>query len=227
VIADGYDTVQIGAQTRHALGYLKDFLFTPDRARTPVGLLSGGERNRLLLAKLFARPANVVVLDEPTNDLDAETLELLEERLIDFAGTLLVVSHDRAFLDNVVTSTLVFEPEGVREYVGGYSDWRRQRDAAAKAAAAEAKAPAPSAGAAKGKPAAPKPKRSFKEQRELDTLPATIERLEAQIAQLHAAMAEPGFFQRPAAEIAQRSREAEALQAELATAYARWEALEG
>ncbi|MGL4511530.1 MAG: ATP-binding cassette domain-containing protein [Lacipirellulaceae bacterium] len=228
VIADGYDTVQIGAQTRHALGYLKDFLFTPDRARTPVGSLSGGERNRLLLAKLFARPANVVVLDEPTNDLDAETLELLEERLIDFQGTLLVVSHDRAFLDNVVTSTLVYEPEGVREYVGGYSDWRRQREATAKLEAQERAAnDSAASGGAKGKAAAPKPKRSFNEQRELETLPATIERLESQVAKLHATMAEEGFYQRPAAEIAQRSREAETLQAELATAYVRWEELEG
>jgi len=132
-VADGYETVQIGGQSRHVVGYLQDFLFTPDRTRTPVKFLSGGERNRVLLARLFAKPANLIVLDEPTNDLDAETLEMLEERLVDFAGTVLVVSHDRSFLDNVVTSTLVFEPAtggagyAVKEYVGGYSDWQRQR----------------------------------------------------------------------------------------------------
>ncbi|MDA1041189.1 MAG: ATP-binding cassette domain-containing protein, partial [Planctomycetota bacterium] len=132
-VADGYETVQIGGHSRHVIGYLQDFLFTPDRTRTPVKFLSGGERNRVLLARLFAKPANLIVLDEPTNDLDAETLEMLEARLVEFAGTVLVVSHDRAFLDNVVTSTLVFEPTGesgayaVKEYVGGYSDWVRQR----------------------------------------------------------------------------------------------------
>ncbi len=134
-VADGYETVQIGGQPRHVVGYLQDFLFTPDRTRTLVKFLSGGERNRVLLARLFAKPANLIVLDEPTNDLDAETLEMLEERLVDFAGTVLVVSHDRSFLDNVVTSTLVFEPTGqggafaVKEYVGGYTDWVRQRPA--------------------------------------------------------------------------------------------------
>jgi ATP-binding cassette subfamily F protein uup len=142
-VSDGYETVQVGGQPRHVVGYLQDFLFGPERARTPVKFLSGGERNRVLLARLFAKPANVIVLDEPTNDLDAETLEMLEERLVEFSGTVLVVSHDRAFLDNVVTSTLVFEPVdggtggdepppgrplyAVREYVGGYADWLRQR----------------------------------------------------------------------------------------------------
>src|SRR5207302_5722658 len=125
-VADGYDTVRIGGSSRHVIGYLRDFLFSPERARLPVRFLSGGERNRLLLAKLFAKPANVIVLDEPTNDLDAETLELLEERLVQFDGTVLVVSHDRTFLNNVVTSTIVFEGDGVREYVGGYDDWLRQ-----------------------------------------------------------------------------------------------------
>jgi ATP-binding cassette subfamily F protein uup len=128
-VADGYDTVQVGGGSRHVIGYLRDFLFSPERARLPAKFLSGGERNRVLLAKLFAKPANVIVLDEPTNDLDSETLELLEERLVDFAGTVLLVSHDRTFLNNVVTSTIVFEPGGAREYFGGYDDWLRQRKA--------------------------------------------------------------------------------------------------
>ena len=126
-VGDGYETLTIDGSSRHVIGYLQDFLFRPERARTPVKFLSGGERNRLLLAKLFAKPANVIVLDEPTNDLDTETLELLEERLVEFDGTVLLVSHDRAFLNNVVTSTIVFEEGGVREYVGGYDDWLRQR----------------------------------------------------------------------------------------------------
>ena len=127
-VADGNDMIDINGSPRHVLGYLKEFLFSPDRARSPVRILSGGERNRLLLARLFARPCNVLVLDEPTNDLDIETLELLEERLLDYSGTILLVSHDREFLNNVVTGTLVFEPDGaIREYAGGYDDWLRQR----------------------------------------------------------------------------------------------------
>ena len=153
-VGDGYDTVRIGGSSRHVIGYLQDFLFSPERARTPVQFLSGGERNRVLLAKLFAKPANVIVLDEPTNDLDTETLELLEERLVEFEGTVLLVSHDRAFLNNVVTSTIVFEDGGVREYVGGYDDWLRQRASqpiekpageAARASAARAAQRAPAA----------------------------------------------------------------------------------
>ena len=136
-VADGYDTVQIGGCSRHVIGYLRDFLFSPERARMPVKFLSGGERNRLLLAKLFTKPANVIVLDEPTNDLDTETLELLEERLVEFAGTVLLVSHDRTFLNNVVTSTIVFEEGGVREYFGGYDDWLRQRKPATPRNASE------------------------------------------------------------------------------------------
>ncbi len=128
-VGDGYETLQIGGRSRHVIGYLQEFLFSPERARTPVRFLSGGERNRVLLAKLFAKPANLIVLDEPTNDLDAETLELLEERLVQFEGTVLLVSHDRTFLNNVVTSTIAYEDGGVMEYVGGYDDWLRQRDA--------------------------------------------------------------------------------------------------
>jgi ATP-binding cassette subfamily F protein uup len=227
-VADGYETVQVGGLSRHVVGYLRDFLFAPDRARTPVKFLSGGERNRVLLARLFAKPANLIVLDEPTNDLDAETLDLLEDRLVDFAGTVLVVSHDRSFLDNVVTSTLVFEPTGpggayaVKDYVGGYSDWARQRPAAT--------APAPRAAAAATRPPpaeAPPKKRSFKEQRELENLPAVIETLETETAQLHAVMAEPGYYRQAGDVLARDQDRLRDLEARLAEAFARWEALEG
>ena len=224
IIADGNDTLAVGGQTRHALGYLRDFLFTPERARTPVRRLSGGERNRLLLAKLFAKPANVIVLDEPTNDLDAETVELLEERLVEYSGTLLVVSHDREFLDNVVTSTLVFEPDGLREYVGGHADWVRQRAAAV--------APARTSGRRREAPNPPPPaavdagKRSYKLQRELELLPGEIERLETSLQAIHARMAGPDFYQAPATEIAAVSARATELQAELEAAFRRWEELE-
>jgi len=228
-VADGYETVQIGGQSRHVVGYLQDFLFTPDRTRTPVKFLSGGERNRVLLARLFAKPANLIVLDEPTNDLDAETLEMLEERLVDFAGTVLVVSHDRSFLDNVVTSTLVFEPAtggagyAVKEYVGGYSDWQRQRPAAPPAPAA----PGPRAESQPAQKAdAPKKKRSFKEQRELESLPAVIESLEKQTAALHAAMAEPGYFRQPGDVLARDQARLRDLESRLAEAFSRWESLE-
>ncbi len=228
-VADGYETVQIGGQHRHVIGYLQDFLFTPDRTRTPVRFLSGGERNRVLLARLFAKPANLIVLDEPTNDLDAETLELLEERLTEFSGTVLVVSHDRSFLDNVVTSTLVFEPAGdaagyaVKEYVGGYTDWLRQRSAAPPACKPTSQ-PAPRADVARTCPASRK--RSFKEQRELDSLPALIETLENETAALHAAMAEPGYFRQPGDVLARDQARLRDLEARLAAAFARWETLE-
>ena len=230
-VADGYETVQIGGQPRHVVGYLQDFLFSPDRTRTPVKFLSGGERNRVLLARLFAKPANLIVLDEPTNDLDAETLEMLEERLVDFAGTVLVVSHDRSFLDNVVTSTLVFEPTGqggayaVKEYVGGYTDWQRQRPA--PAATVTPRAPQVSAAAAPPSTAdAPKKKRSFKEQRELESLPAVIETLETEMAALHAAMAEPDYYRQAGDVLARDQARLCDLESRLAEAFARWEALE-
>ena len=230
-VADGYETVQIGGQPRHVVGYLQDFLFAPDRTRTPVKFLSGGERNRVLLARLFAKPANLIVLDEPTNDLDAETLEMLEERLVDFAGTVLVVSHDRSFLDNVVTSTLVFEPTGqggayaVKEYVGGYTDWLRQRPA--PAATVTPRAPQVSAAAAPPSTAdAPKKKRSFKEQRELESLPAVIETLETEMAALHAAMAEPDYYRQAGDVLARDQARLCDLESRLAEAFARWEALE-
>ncbi len=234
-VADGYETVQIGGQPRHVIGYLQDFLFTPDRTRTQVKFLSGGERNRVLLARLFAKPANLIVLDEPTNDLDAETLEMLEERLVDFAGTVLVVSHDRAFLDNVVTSTLVFEPAGdttcrVKEYVGGYTDWLRQRSQAdSPASTSPASRPRPAAVPQTERPTeatASKKKRSFKEQRELDGLPAVIDALETDIAALHAAMAEPDYFRQSGDLLARDQARLRDLEARLAAAFTRWEELE-
>ena len=174
-IAEGREYVEVQGQRRHVIGYLQDFLFSPDRARMPVKALSGGERNRLLLARLFAQPANLLVLDEPTNDLDIETLELLEELFMDYRGTLLLVSHDRAFLDNVVTSTLVFEGSGrVQEYVGGYSDWLRQRQASAAAQQREESARKAPRAAARPRPA----KLGYKEARELEESPARIESLE-------------------------------------------------
>ena len=230
-VADGYETVQIGGQSRHVIGYLQDFLFTPDRTRTAVKFLSGGERNRVLLARLFAKPANLIVLDEPTNDLDAETLEMLEERLVEFSGTVLVVSHDRSFLDNVVTSTLVFEPADggtactVREYVGGYSDWLRQRPQASAAPAprprAAAAAPQPPV-----EPAATRKKRSFKEQRELEALPALIDALETELAALHAAMATPDYYRQPGDLITRDQDRLGDLESRLAAAFSRWEILE-
>src|SRR4029077_13590778 len=165
-VGDGYETVEINGRPRHVIGYLQDFLFSPERARMPVRFLSGGERNRILLAKLFAKPANVIVLDEPTHDLDAETLELLEERLVEFAGTVLLVSHDRTFLNNVVTSTIVFENGGVREYVGGYDDWLRHRKPPrAPIVSDEASARKPTRDASGGPPA-DKRRLSFKERQE-------------------------------------------------------------
>jgi len=223
-VADGNDTVNIGGNARHVVGYLRDFLFTPERVRLPVKFLSGGERNRLLLARLFAKPANVIVLDEPTNDLDMETLEMLEERLVEFSGTVLLVSHDRTFLNNVVTSTIVFEEEGAREYFGGYDDWLRQRKPPAKRAA-ETPSQRPAQQAA-SQATAVKRKLSFKEQRELDSLPATIEKCESAIAELHQAMAAPTFYQQPGPQIAAEQARLKELEDQLANAYERWEALE-
>ncbi|MGN6152021.1 MAG: ATP-binding cassette domain-containing protein [Lysobacteraceae bacterium] len=225
-VAEGKDSVTINGRSKHAIGYLQDFLFSPERARAPITRLSGGERNRLLLAKLFAQPSNLLVMDEPTNDLDVETLELLEELLNEYTGTLLLVSHDRDFIDNVVTSTLVLEGNGlVGEYIGGYSDWLRQRPVtpAPKPAAVKTSPVAEPAPA----PAAPKRKLSFKEQRELDLLPAKLEQLEAEIAKRTEAMNDPKYYQQDAATITRGNEELAKLQAELEAAFARWEELEG
>jgi len=234
------DTVTIDGQPRHVSGYLRDFLFPPERLHAPVSMLSGGERNRLLLARLFSRPSNLLVMDEPTNDLDAETLELLEEMVADYAGTLLLVSHDRAFLDNVVTSTLVFEGAGqINEYVGGYSDWLRQRKVAATASAAAASAAAASTAASStaatlktsaAVPATivtPRLKRlSYNEQRELAQLPEKIQRLEAEQVQLNALISDPAAFQRNKDESNMALQRLQALAAELETAYSRWDSLD-
>jgi ABC transport system ATP-binding/permease protein len=224
------DTVTIDGQPRHVSGYLRDFLFPPERLRAPVSMLSGGERNRLLLARLFARPSNLLVMDEPTNDLDADTLELLEEMVANYAGTLLLVSHDRAFLDNVVTSTLVFEGGAqVNEYVGGYSDWLRQRRAVEAAAPASARAASAATEAAPSDaaPARPRARRlSYKEQRELEALPEKIQLLEAEQLELQAAIADPALFQGPVARGTAALQRLQSLAAEIETAYSRWHELE-
>ncbi|MDV3468952.1 ATP-binding cassette domain-containing protein [Stenotrophomonas sp. C3(2023)] len=229
-VAEGRDFLEFNGKRKHVHAYLQDFMFTPERARAPITRLSGGERNRLLLAKLFAQPSNLLVMDEPTNDLDVETLELLEELLADYAGTLLLVSHDRDFIDNVVTSTLVMEGDGVvGEYVGGYTDWQRY---SASTTASET-APAVSAGrpvaapvAAAPAPAAAKRKLSYKDARELEQLPRTIEKLEGDVEGLTAAMNDPSFYTRSSAEVTAHTQQLAKVQAELDAAYARWEELE-
>ncbi|NMF90763.1 ATP-binding cassette domain-containing protein [Aromatoleum petrolei] len=229
VISPGSDFVDIGGERKHVIGYLGDFLFAPQRARSPVKSLSGGERNRLLLARLFARPANVLVLDEPTNDLDIETLDLLEELLADYDGTLFLVSHDRAFLDNVVTQVIAAEGDGRwGEYAGGYVDWQRVKLAEAARESEEVKAAAPKPAA----PAAPKPtaaksgKLSFNEKRELEALPDRIAALEAEQTALHARMADPALYQQAPQEVARIKGRLEELDAEIENALVRWEALE-
>lgn len=219
-VGEGRDSVTINEQSRHIISYLQDFLFSPERARTPVKALSGGERNRLLLAKLFTKPANIVVMDEPTNDLDMETLELLEELLLNYKGTLLLVSHDRAFLNNVVTSTLVFENEGINEYVGGYDDWLRQRPQQTSTTKATTNTLA-----IKTKPK--QKKRNYNDQRELEELPKKIETLETELEQLHAAMAEPSFYQKKNDEINSAKTRLTEIENTLGEAYKRWEILEG
>jgi ABC transport system ATP-binding/permease protein len=225
-VGDGYDTVKTAGGSRHVIGYLRDFLFSPERARTSVRFLSGGERNRVLLAKLFAKPANVIVLDEPTNDLDAETLELLEERLVEFEGTVLLVSHDRAFLNNVVTSTIVFEEGGIREYVGGYDDWLRQRKPSPTRSVSEGSAPRSSTRNVSEGSTVGQRRLTFKERRELESLPATIQQCEVEIDVLHRKMAAPDFYQQPGEHIAQEAARLKLLEEQLAAAYARWEELE-
>lgn len=223
-VADGREFITVNGRPRHIIGYLEEFLFTPERARVYASTLSGGERNRLLLARLFARPANVLVLDEPTNDLDLETLDLLEELLLEYEGTLLLVSHDRELLNNVVSSTLALEADGrVGEYAGGYDDWVRQRPALradAPAAPVTSKvAPRPSA--------SERPRRlTFKERQELDVLPGQIEALEDEQGRLYREMADPVIYQQRGDQVTQMAARLAAIEAELADAYARWEALE-
>jgi ATP-binding cassette subfamily F protein uup len=230
-IAPGSDWVEINGQRKHVMSYLGDFLFAPERARSPVRTLSGGERNRLLLARLFAKPANVLVLDEPTNDLDIDTLELLEELLEDYAGTVFLVSHDRMFLDNVVTQVIAAEGDGVwREYIGGYSDWERQRPSAPaaaparKAGAKAAKETAPAAPAAPPVPA--KKKLSFKEQRELDELPAKIAALEVEQGTLTESLADPDFYRKTPDQAKAVHERIARIEEELLAALTRWEEIE-
>ena len=225
-VGEGSQSVMINGNSKHVLGYLQDFLFTPERARMPVRFLSGGERNRVLLAKLFARTANVIVLDEPTNDLDAETLELLEERLVNYPGTVLVVSHDRTFLNNVVSSSIVFEPGEVREYVGGYDDWVRQRSSSEAQEVSPKPANKPASSPASNPGSGKKQKMSFKEKRELDQLPGTIERLETEIAALLEVMTQPDYYQQHSDKLAADKKNHADRQAELATAMERWCELE-
>jgi ATP-binding cassette subfamily F protein uup len=221
-IGEGQDTLLINGRTKHVYGYLQDFLFTPERARRPARYLSGGEQNRLMLAKLFKQPSNVMVLDEPTNDLDAETLELLEELVGQYPGTVLVISHDRAFLNNVVTSTIAFDPDGVvREYDGGYDDYVRQRPDIAAAATGKTGLTSNSKSAK-----APKRKLSYKQQRELDELPDQIADLESQLAQLHERMADPKYFRQDASAITEGTDDLESLTTRIKNCYDRWEELD-
>jgi ATP-binding cassette subfamily F protein uup len=225
-VAYGSDHVTINGNRRHVIGYLQDFLFAPARARSPVKVLSGGERNRLLLAKLFTQPSNVLVLDEPTNDLDIETLDLLEELLMDYAGTVLLVSHDRAFINNVVTSTLVFEGDGrVSEYVGGYDDWLRQSKAKSGAPAVPVRVEERKV-ATLVSTREKQRKLSFKEQKELDELPKRIEELDAEQQRIIATMADPAFYRESGNKVASTNTRLANVEKELAEAYKRWNELE-
>jgi|TARA_B100000795_G_scaffold238486_1_gene199636 ATP-binding cassette subfamily F protein uup len=219
-VSGGRDMLEIGGKSRHVISYLQDFLFAPDRCRQPVKALSGGERNRLLLAKLFTAPSNILVLDEPTNDLDIDTLDLLEELLIDYKGTVILVSHDRAFLNNVVTSTLVFEGDGtINQYVGGYDDWLRQRKAIEQ--------PKSSAGIkTKPKSVQVDKKLSYKDQRELDELPKKIELLETQIQGISIEMSESAFYRSAKVKIQKAETQLADWQSQLSKCYKRWEQLE-
>jgi len=224
VSPDG-DMMDVGGKSRHVIGYLKDFLFSPQRSRTPVWVLSGGEKNRLLLAKLFARPANVLVLDEPTNDLDVETLELLEELILEYSGTVLLVSHDRTFVNNVVTSTLVFEGPGqIEGYAGGYDDWLDQRGETTppkpeKQLPGRARKTVPS-------PAIRRKKLGYMEKRELESLPGRIESLEARQQELFLIMSDADFYRQDGERITAVKQELEKLERELESAFTRWEELE-
>ena len=229
-VAEGKQYVEINGRSQHIMGYLKQFLFSAERAHMPVSALSGGERNRLLLARIFSCPSNVLVLDEPTNDLDMETLDVLEALLVDYPGTVLLVSHDRSFIDHVATSTIVFEGEGrLGEYIGGYSDWQRQaarHSPAATAKAASGKQKAGTASSASAASTATGSGLSLKAQRELEQLPARIEQQEQEIDQINREMAAPGFFQQDKATIKARQQALEEAESRLDALYTRWEELE-
>lgn len=225
IVGQGHEVVMQNGRARHVIGYLQDFLFEPAQARAPIKALSGGERNRLLLAKMFAQPANVLVLDEPTNDLDVETLEILETLLVNYTGTLILVSHDRDFLDHVVTSCIAFEGDGrLAEYVGGYDDYLRQRPVESTQPQPSVKVKSPQSAAALSKPQ--RKRLSYKEEQERQALPTRIEALEAEQAEISRQMGEPDFYQRTAAEINQVNARLKSIADELQIAYARWEALE-
>ena len=230
-LSQGREYVEINGSRKHVIGYLQDFLFAPERSRSPVSMLSGGERNRLLLARLFSKPSNILVLDEPTNDLDIETLELLEELVMEYTGTVLLVSHDREFINNVVTSTLVFEGEGrVNEYVGGYDDWLRQSsgdsDAAKEAAANKAKTIDADSKQDAQKQSNKARKLSYKDQRELDALPAQIESFEEEIEHLQKLMVSEDFYKQDSTEITKVQQQLQAAEDSLQHCYDRWEELE-
>ncbi len=232
-VGAGRTSITISGRSKHVIGYLQDFLFTPEQARSKIRFFSGGQRNRLLLAKLFAQPANMLVMDEPTNDLDSESLELLEERLVDFPGTLLVVSHDRAFLNNVVSSMIVFEETGIKEYVGGYDDWLRQRASSQRQAKQEAAQKARSEAKQTAGIAAPSgteatkavAKLSFKEKHELDSLPTSIEKLEREQNGLHERMSASEYFRQPADTQAADQKRLKQIETLLRKSYDRWESL--
>ena len=237
-LAEGREFIDINGQSKHVLGYLQEFLFTPERARSPVSVFSGGERARLLLAKLFSKPANILVLDEPTNDLDVETLELLEEQLSEFKGTVIVISHDREFLDNVVTDTIFLDGTGrVREFVGGYSDWRRQggvfpaessgsrpdkQDKREKTEATTKKPEASAAPAAKSKPV----KLSYKLKLELEQLPGKIEALEQEVAEFQQAISAPDFYSGDPEKVSKTLEQLSDAEARLEQVIERWMELE-
>jgi ATP-binding cassette subfamily F protein uup len=221
-VGDGYEHVTVNGRTRHIIGYLEDFLFPAERARSPVKALSGGERNRALLAKLFTKPSNVLVMDEPTNDLDSDTLELLEEMLMEYEGTILLVSHDREFLNNIVTSTIVFEGNGrLNEYVGGYDDWLRQRENVPPINIGKTEKPA------KQRLKQERPRTlTFKEKKEIETLPALIESLEAERSRIYETLADPDFYRQDGSRIPAAKARIEELDKEITEAYERWVLLE-
>lgn len=227
-LAEGTDNIEVAGKTKHVMSYLGDFLFSPQRANSPVSTLSGGEKNRLMLAKLFAKPFNLLVMDEPTNDLDVDTLELLEELLMQYEATLILVSHDRAFLDNVVTSTLVFEGNAqVGEFIGGYEDWLRQSSVSAKKKTEPSKSEEKTRSKQPPKTEIKSTKKlSYKDQRELEQLPQLIEELDSELTELTENMAEPTFYQQDKESIAAVTQRLADIEEELKTAYERWEALE-
>jgi ABC transport system ATP-binding/permease protein len=226
-VGQGRDVITINGRTRNLMGYLEDFLFTRDRVHAPISALSGGERNRLLLARLFTQPANLLVLDEPTNDLDIETLEVLENLLLDYEGTLLLVSHDRAFLNNIVTSTLILDGSGsVHEYVGGYDDWHKQTEQILDSKPTKPASANRTESKADSKAAPRSRKLSYNEKRELADLPKRIEMLEAEQHQLTVKMEDPAFYQQEGAVITQAVNRLQELQEELSRAYHRWSELE-